>query len=86
MTATTTQQTRQLIERFVQAHERADVQAIRELLTDDATWQLPPSAGVGPSTGPDRVAAALAGGAADNRDGRIAGVRNYTDTLLADRR
>jgi uncharacterized protein len=132
MTATTTQETRQLIQRFVQAHEHGDVQAIRELLADDVTWQLPPSAGVGPFTGAERVAAALAGAAADNwldtstikrtvtaiiadggtavslesktatthrgehyandycwvytcRDGRIARVRNYTDTLHADR-
>ena len=132
MTATTTQETRQLIQRFVQAHEHGDVEAIRELLTDDATWHLPPSAGVGPFTGAGQVAAALAGAAADNwldistikrtvtaiiadgdtavslesktasthrgehyandycwvytcRDGRIADVRNYTDTLHADR-
>jgi uncharacterized protein len=127
-----TQETRQLIERFVRTHEHADVEAIKELLTDDATWHLPSSAGVGPFTGAAQVAAALAGGAADNwldtptikrtvtaiiadgdtavslesktatthrgehyaneyawvftcRDGRIAQVRNYTDTLLADR-
>jgi hypothetical protein len=132
MTATTTQETRPLIQRFVQAHEHGDVLAIRDLLTDDVTWHLPPSAGVGPFAGPDQVAAALAGAAADNwldtstikrtvtaiiadgdtavslesktaathdgelyandycwvyscRDGRIANVRNYTDTLHADR-
>jgi ketosteroid isomerase-like protein len=45
MTATTTQETRQLIQRFVQAHEHGDT----------------------------------------CRDGRIADVRNYTDTLHADR-
>ena len=45
MTAATTQETRQLIARFLEAHERADTQAIRELITEDATWHLPPSAG-----------------------------------------
>jgi hypothetical protein len=65
--ATTTQGTRQLIARFLEAHERADAQAIRELITEDATWHLPPSAGVGPFTGAGQVSAALACAAADNR-------------------
>jgi ketosteroid isomerase-like protein len=64
--AVTTQETRQLIERFAEAHERGDVQAIRELLAEEATWYLPPSAGVGPFTGVEQVSAALVGGAADN--------------------
>jgi ketosteroid isomerase-like protein len=128
----TTEQTRELVKRFVKAHEHGDAREIRELLADDATWHLPPSAGVGPFTGAEQAAAALAGGAADNwldiptinrtvtaifvdgdsavvlesktatthrgehyandyvwvfktRDGLIASVRNYTDTLLADR-
>jgi ketosteroid isomerase-like protein len=128
----TTEETRDLVMRFVAAHERGDARAIQELLTDDATWHLPPSAGVGPFTGAGPTAAALAGGAADNwlevstikrnvtailadgdsavalesktatthhgehyandyawvlqtRDGLIATIRNYTDTLLADR-
>lgn len=128
----TTQETRQLIARFLEAHERADVQAMRELITEDATWHLPPSAGAGPFTGAGRVSAALAGGAADNwldvstikrkvtgivvdgdtavalesktarthggehylndycwvyscRDGLISQIRNFTDTLHADR-
>jgi uncharacterized protein len=132
MTATTTQETRQLIARFLEAHERGDAKAIRELMAEDATWHLPPSAGVGPFTGPDQVSAALAGAAADNwldvstikrhvtnvvadgdtavalesktasthggelyandyvwvitcRDGLIAQIRNFTDTLHADR-
>jgi ketosteroid isomerase-like protein len=132
MTASTTEETRQLIQRFVHAHEHGDVLAIRALLTDDATWHLPPSAGVGPFTGAAAVAVGLGGAAADNwldtatikrtvtaiiadgdtavclesktatthsgdhyandycwvftcRDGRIAAVRNYTDTVLADR-
>lgn len=128
----TTEETRQLVKRFVKAHQHGDPREIRELLTDDATWHLPPSAGVGPFTGAEQAAAALAGGAADNwldvstikrnvtailvdgnsavvlesktatthhgedyandyawvfetRDGLVASVRNYTDTLLADR-
>jgi uncharacterized protein len=132
MTATTTQETRQLIARFLEAHEHADAQAIRRLITEDATWHLPPSAGVGPFTGAEQVSAALAGGAADNwldvstikrevtgivvdgdtavalesktalthggeqylndycwvytcREGRISQIRNFTDTLHADR-
>jgi uncharacterized protein len=132
MTATTTQETRQLIARFLGAHERADVQAIRELITEDATWHLPPSADVSPFTGAERVSAALAGSGADNwldvstikrhvtrvvvdgdtavalesktatthggeyyaneycwvytcRGGLISQIRNFTDTLHADR-
>lgn len=132
MNATATQETRQLIARFVEAHESANVKAIRALITEDATWHLPPSAGVGPFTGAGPVSAALAGGAADNwldvstikrsvtgivvdgdtavvlesktatthggefyandycwvlicRDGLVAQVRNFTDTLHADR-
>jgi ketosteroid isomerase-like protein len=129
---TTAQENRQLIVRFVEAHERADFQAIRELITEDVTWHLPPSAGVGPFTGTEKVAVALSGGAADNwldvstikrtvtaivvdgdtamslesktatthggehyandycwvytcRDGLISQIRNFTDTLHADR-
>jgi uncharacterized protein len=132
MTASTTQETRQLIARFLEAHERADAQAIRELITEDATWHLPPSAGVSPFTGAERVSAALAGSAPDNwldvstikrhvtnvvvdgdtavalesktatthsgeyyandycwvytcRGGLISQIRNFTDTLHADR-
>jgi len=132
MTTAATEQTRQVVARFVEAHERGDAAAISGFLTQDVTWHLPPSAGVGPFTGPDQVSAALAGGAAGNwldtatirrtvtrivadgdtavalesktatthsgehyandycwvftvRDGLVATVRNYTDTLLADR-
>jgi ketosteroid isomerase-like protein len=132
MTATTTQETRQLVGRFLTAHAHGDAEAIRELIAEDANWHLPPSAGVGPFTGPDQVSAALAGAAADNwldvssikrhvtqvvvdgdtavalesktatthggesyvndycwvitcRDGLIAQIRNFTDTLHADR-
>ncbi len=132
MNTTTTHDTRQLFAQFVQAHEQGDIPAIKKLVTDDVTWHLPPSAGVGPFTGADRVRTALAGGAADNwldvstikrivtrivvdgdtavalesktarthsgehyandycwvltcRDGLISQIRNYTDTLLADR-
>lgn len=65
MTTIGTEETRQLIARFVEAHERADAAAIRELLTEDASWHLPPSAGL-TFTGAEQVSAALAGGAADN--------------------
>jgi ketosteroid isomerase-like protein len=61
-----TEETRQLIARFLAAHERADAPAMRGLITQNATWYLPPSAGVGPFTGAEQVSAALAGGAADN--------------------
>jgi len=127
-----TAETRQLIALFLDAHERADAPAMRELITEDATWHLPSSAGVGPFTGAEQVSAALAGGAADNwldvstierkvtgivvdgdtavaletktatthggehylndycwvytcRDGLISQIRNFTDTLYADR-
>lgn len=129
---TATQETRRLISRFVRAHERGDAQAMKELITEDVTWHLPPSAGVGPFVGAGQVSAALAGGAADNwlnvstikrnvtkiivdgdtavaletktatthggvhyandycwvftcRGGLIREVRNFTDTMLADR-
>jgi hypothetical protein len=36
---------------------------MRELITSDATWHLPPSAGVGPFTGAGQVSAAMAGAA-----------------------
>jgi len=132
MSPSSTQETRQLIAPFLAAHERADAPAMRELITEDATWHLPPSAGVGPFTGAGQVSAALAGGAADNwldvstikrevtgivvdggtavaletktatthggehylndycwvytcRDGLISQIRNFTDTLHADR-
>jgi ketosteroid isomerase-like protein len=131
MTATTTEETRQIIARFVIAHEHGDPAAIREFLTPDVAWHLPPTAGL-VFTGQDRVSTALSGGAADNwldtstikrtvtqivadgdtgialetktatthtgehyendyvwvftcRDGLIATVHNYTDTLRADR-
>jgi hypothetical protein len=63
MAATNGQETRQLIERFVAAHEHADIPAIVALLAEDATWHLPPSAGVGPFIGAEQASRALAGGA-----------------------
>lgn len=130
MTDKATENTRGLVLRFLDAHSRGDATAIKELISDDAEWHLPPSAGVGPFRGAQEVANALAGSAADNwldvstikrevskvvvdgdtavalelktamshsgaeyvngycwvytcRDGRIAEIRNYTDTLYA---
>jgi len=121
---------RSIIARFLDAHSRGDAAAIKELLTDDAEWHLPRSAGVGPFKGAEQASQALAGGAADNwldvstivrdvsrafvdgdtavvlelktamshsgaeyvneycwvytcRDGHIAEIRNFTDTLYA---
>jgi ketosteroid isomerase-like protein len=83
MTATKSQETRQLIARFVAAHERADAQAIRELITEDAIWHLPPSAGVGPFTGAEQVSAALAGRAADNWLD-VSTIKRHVTTVVVD--
>jgi uncharacterized protein (TIGR02246 family) len=59
-----TDATRQLIQRFLRARADNDYDAIFELLADDAQWSPPASSSLGPYTGREEVAKALAGGAA----------------------
>lgn len=56
--------TRDTIDRFVEARAKGLEATIAGLLTEDAVWRPPPSAGIGPFNGRAEVAAALAGGAA----------------------
>lgn len=58
-----TDATRSLVSRFVDARAANDGAAMAELLTEDAAWYPPPSAGFGPFVGRDAAVAALAGGA-----------------------
>jgi uncharacterized protein len=57
-----TDSTRSLVQRLLEARSANDAGAIAELLTDDAMWKLPPSSTLGPFSGRDVVAKALAGG------------------------
>ena len=59
-----TEATRALIQRFVDARADNDAATLAELLTDDAVWQAPASANIGPFIGRDAVVNALTGGAA----------------------
>src|SRR4051812_17860562 len=59
-----TQETRSLVQQFLEARSAADVDGMAALLSDDAVWRLPVSAQYGPFEGCDAVAKALAGGVA----------------------
>ncbi len=58
-----TESTRALVKRFLDARAANDADTISSLLADDATWQPPPSMGIGPFTGRETVTKALTGGA-----------------------
>jgi len=58
-----TEATRALVQRFLEARAANDADTVSSLLTDDATWQPPPSMGIGPFSGRDTVTKALTGGA-----------------------
>ncbi|MET8226864.1 sigma-70 family RNA polymerase sigma factor [Streptomyces sp. NPDC005301] len=66
------QDRRELLDRYVDAFERADVAALTRLLTEDAVWQMPPN----PSwfSGRDSVAALLAA-KLRGKDARLVPVR-----------
>jgi ketosteroid isomerase-like protein len=57
-----TEETRALIARYLEARGANDAAALDSLLTDDAEWHLPVSAGAGPFIGREKVVAALTGG------------------------
>jgi ketosteroid isomerase-like protein len=60
----TTDETRHLIKRFLEARAANDYELISALLTEDAEWHAPVSSNVGPFRGREEVARALTGGAA----------------------
>ncbi|MDH4077704.1 MAG: nuclear transport factor 2 family protein [Acidimicrobiia bacterium] len=58
-----TEATRALVQRFIDARAANHAATIDTLLADDATWQPPPSMGIGPFAGRETVVKALTGGA-----------------------
>jgi ketosteroid isomerase-like protein len=59
----TSDETRDLVQRFLTTRAANDAEAMAPLLADDVTWQPPASMRLGPFHGRDRVVAALTGGA-----------------------
>jgi len=57
-----TEETRALIARYLEARGANDAAALDSMLTDDAEWHLPVSAGAGPFVGREKVLEALTGG------------------------
>jgi ketosteroid isomerase-like protein len=57
-----TEDTRALIARYLEARGANDAAALDSMLTDDAEWHLPVSAGAGPFVGREKVVDALTGG------------------------
>ena len=57
-----TEETRALIARYLEARGANDAAALDSMLTDDAEWHLPVSAGAGPFVGREKVVEALTGG------------------------
>jgi uncharacterized protein len=57
-----TEETRALMERYLPARAANDAKTLDSLLTDDAEWHLPVSAGAGPFVGREKVLEALTGG------------------------
>ena len=57
-----TEETRALITRYLEARGANDAAALDSMLTDDAEWHLPVSAGAGPFVGREKVVEALTGG------------------------
>jgi uncharacterized protein len=57
-----TEETRALIARYLEARGANDAAALDSMLTDDAEWHLPVSAGAGPFVGREKVVSALTGG------------------------
>ena len=59
-----TDATRSLVQRFIAARAANDADTLATLLTEDASWRPPGSAGIGPFHGRADVARALGGGVA----------------------
>jgi uncharacterized protein (TIGR02246 family) len=78
-----TEATRVLIQRFVEARASNDAGTIADLLTDDAVWYTPASAGIGPFRGHDEVLTALTGGAAASILD-VATIRREVRTVIVD--
>jgi hypothetical protein len=57
-----TEETRALIGRYLEARGANDAAGLDSMLTDDAEWHLPVSAGAGPFVGREKVVEALTGG------------------------
>ena len=57
-----TEETRALIARYLEARGANDAAGLDSMLTDDAEWHLPVSAGAGPFVGREKVVEALTGG------------------------
>jgi len=58
-----TEETRTVVQRFLDARATNDAATIDAVLTDDAVWQPPGSAGIGPFHGREACVKALTGGA-----------------------
>lgn len=58
-----TEETRALVQRFLDARAANDAATIDAVLADDAEWLPPPSMGIGPFKGRETVVKALTGGA-----------------------
>lgn len=72
--------TRDLVQRFLDARAADDTTGVEALLADDASWQPPPSMGLGPFNGREEVAKALTSG----RIFEPGSVRREVVKLLAD--
>ena len=57
-----TESTRTLVQNFLEARSKGDLDGITAALADDARWLLPQSSTFGPFEGRDAVAKALGGG------------------------
>ena len=58
-----TDETRALVQRFLEARAANDAATIDSLLADDVRWLPPPSMNIGPFQGREKVVKALTGGA-----------------------
>ncbi|MDH4144390.1 MAG: nuclear transport factor 2 family protein [Acidimicrobiia bacterium] len=58
-----TEATRALVQRFLEARAANDAATIDAIVTEDVEWAPPPSMGLGPFAGREKVVKALTGGA-----------------------
>ena len=73
----TTEETRALVQRYLDARSANDADTVASLLSEDAVWQPPASAGMGPFVGREECVKALTGGAA----GRILDLSTMQRTI-----